>query len=211
MNHLATFLELPTVPGLIQNDPTFWEEEITKGIGKSYGFSTSLEKKAGKTTGHINYAYTISTRQFEDNNDSESYPFRFTHPHEVKINVKHQITPSLAAFASWQYGSGQPFSLVTTTTRFSPLSNSSNGDEVRIGTINGSRLPAYHRLDAGILFQWAGKNIQQSLNLGVYNLYNRKNPYYQYLLEDSFFVEDDGLKSQNALPILPSIAYRAVF
>ena len=211
MNHLVTLLELPTVPGLIQNDPTFWEEEITKGTGKSYGFSTNLEKKTGKTTGTINYAYTISTRQFEDNNEGESYPFRFTHPHEVKINLKHQITPSLAAFASWQYGSGQPYSLVSTTYRFSPLSNSSNGDEERIGTINSSRLPAYHRLDAGIHYQWAGAKTKQFLNLGVYNLYNRKNPYYQYLLEGSFFEDDDGLKQQNALPILPSIAYRVVF
>jgi len=211
MNHLVTFIEIATVPGLIEADPTFWEEEVTNGTGKSYGFSASLEKKTGKTTGQINYTYTISTRQFEDNNDGESYPFRFTHPHELKLNVKHQITPALAVFASWQYGSGQPFSLVTTTYRFSPLSNSSNGDEARIGPINSSRLPAYHRLDAGIRFQWASKNVQQSLNLGVYNLYNRKNPYYQYLLEDSFFPEDDGLKQQNALPILPSIAYRVVF
>ena len=211
MNHLIAYLDLPTLPGLIEFDPTYWEEEITNGQGKSYGFSTSLEKKKGNLTGYLNYAYTVSERQFEDNNEGEYYPFRYTHPHEVKVSLKYQITPALTAFASWQYGSGQPYSLLTTTSRFAPLSNLENGDEERIGKINSHRLPAYHRLDAGIYYQWSGKRVKQSLNLGVYNLYNRKNPYYQYLQQDSYFPEDDGLKRQNALPLLPSIAYRIVF
>lgn len=211
MDHLITYLDLPTLPGLIEFDPTYWEEEITNGQGKSYGFSTSLEKKKGTLTGYLNYAYTVSERQFEDNNEGEYYPFRYTHPHELKLNLKYQITPALTAFASWQYGSGQPYSLLTTTSRFAPLSNLENGDEERIGKINSHRLPAYHRLDAGVYFQWSGKRIKQSLNLGLYNAYNRKNPYYQYLQQDSYFPEDDGLKQQNALPLLPSIAYRVVF
>ena len=208
MNHLIAYLDEPALPGLLEFDPTYWEEEITNGQGESYGFSTSLEKKKGATTGYLNYAYTVSRRQFEDNNEGKSYPFRYTHPHEIKLSLKHQITPAFAAFASWQYGSGQPFSLVTTTYRFAPLSNGGNGDEQRIGSVNGHRLPAYHRLDAGVYFQWSGKNVKQSFNLGVYNAYNRKNPYYQYLQEDSFIPEDDGLKQQNALPLLPSISYR---
>lgn len=211
MNHLIAFIDLPSIPGLQEFDPTYWEDEITTGQGKSYGFSTSLEKKKGATTGHINYAYTISERQFEDNNDGEYYPFRFTHPHEVKLGLKHQITPVLAAFANWQYGAGQPFSLITTTYRFAPLSSLANGDEERIGSINGHRLPAYHRLDVGIHYQWSGSKTKQSFSLGAYNLYNRKNPYYQYLQQGSFFPEEDGLKQQNALPLLPSIAYKMIF
>jgi len=211
MNHLIAYLDQPSIPGLLEFDPTYWEEEITNGQGRSYGFSTSLEKRKGKTTGQINYAYTVSERQFEYNNEGAYYPFNYTHPHEVKLSLKHQITPALAAFASWQYGSGQPFSLISTTLRFAPLSNLSNGDEIRIGTINGHRLPAYHRLDAGVHYQWAGAKVKQSFNLGVYNLYNRNNPYYQYLQEGSFFPEEDGLKQQNALPLLPSVSYRIEF
>jgi len=211
MNHLITYFDIPALPNLAEFDPTDWENEITNGQGKSYGFSTSLVKKAGQTTGQINYAYTVSERQFEDNNDGIAYPFRYAHPHEVKMNVKHQITPTIAASASWQYGSGQPYSLVSTNYRFPPLSNTSDVANERIGTINGNRLPAYHRLDVGVYFQWETQKVKQTLNLGVYNLYNRKNPYYQYLQEDSGEPETDGLKQQNALPLLPSLSYRVVF
>ncbi|MFK7978508.1 MAG: carboxypeptidase-like regulatory domain-containing protein [Saprospiraceae bacterium] len=210
MNHLITFIDIPILPNLAEFDPIDWENEITNGQGKSYGISTSLSKKIGPTTGQINYAYTVSRRQFEDNNEGISYPFRYTHPHEIKMSVKHQITPKLAAFVGWQYGSGQPYSLVSTTSRYPPLSNTSDIANERIGPINGNRLPAYHRLDVGAYYEW-GKRIKQTFNLGIYNIYNRKNPYFQYLQEDPDFPEENGLKQQHALPLLPSLAYRVVF
>jgi len=212
LDHLINYIELPNPPTLAEFDPTYWEEEITFGVGKSYGFSTSLAKTAGKLTGHINYAYTISERQFEDYNDGLAYPFQYTHQHEVKLGLKHQITSKIALFANWQYGSGLPYILIKTDARFAPLSNNLAAGEVeRIGTINGQLLPAYHRLDAGVYFNWAGPSVKQSLSLGAYNVYNRKNPYYQYLIEGSFFEEENGFKQQNALPLLPSLAYRVVF
>ena len=210
MNHLIAYLELPAVPNLAEFDPSNWEEEITMGTGESYGFSTTFQKVAGKTTGQLNYAYTVSSRQFTDNNDGLSYPFRYTHPHEFKINLKHQFTKQLSFSANWIFGSGQPFTLVSTPYRYPPLSNFSDAAE-RVSSINGERLPAFHRLDIGFYLQWGKATIQQTLQLGAYNVYNRKNPYYQYLQEGAEFPEDNGLKQQNALPFLPSISYRIWF
>ena len=113
---------------------------------------------------------------------------------------------------NWQYGSGQPISLITTTDRFAPLSNLPDISVVeRIGQVNSYRLPAYHRLDLGFYFEWAGDRVQHHLNIGVYNLYNRKNPYFVYRVFDEDFPEDNGLKQQNSLPILPSLSYRVAF
>ncbi len=214
MDNLITFFDdefTLTLPGLVDFDPIAWEAEITTGSGESYGVSAGFSKNKGPITGQLNYAYTVSERTFEENNGGETYPFRFNHPHELKTSIKYQINPKLSFFAHWQYGSGQAFSLIKTQWRFLPLSNLVNGDEERIGAINGHRLPAYHRLDAGFHYKWQGEKIQQSLNIGVYNLYNRQNPYYQYLQEDVDFPEDSEIKSQNVLPILPSLSYRAVF
>lgn len=214
MDNLIAFYDnefTVNLPGLVDIDPTYWEEEITSGYGESYGFSTNISKNKGLLTGQLNYAYTVSERTFEENNEGETYPFRFNHPHELKATVKYQINPKLSFFAHWQYGSGQAYSLIKTQSRFAPLSNLINGDEERIGPINGNRLPAYHRLDVGIYYQWQGEKVKQSLNLGLYNSYNRKNPYYQYLRESELFPEENGLKQQNVLPILPSLSYRIIF
>lgn len=214
MNNLITFFDdefSANLPGLVEFDPIAWEDDITTGTGKSYGFSAGLSKNIGAVTGQLNYAYTVSERTFAENNNGATYPFRFNHPHELKASIKYQINPKLSFFAHWQYGSGQAYSLIKTQLRFAPLSNLVAGDEERIGSINGNRLPAYHRLDAGFYYQWQGKKIKQSLNIGVYNLYNRKNPYFQYFQEDIDYPEDSGIRQQNVLPILPSLAYRVIF
>lgn len=214
LDHLISYIDDEfnlSLPGLVEFDPTYWEEEITSGWGKNYGFSTSISKNTGLLTGQVNYAYTISERTFKENNNGESYPFRFNHPHEVKASIKYQINPKLSFYTHWQYGSGQAYSLIKTQSNFAPLSNLLNGDEERIGSINGNRLPAYHRLDAGFYYKWSGKKIKHSLNVGVYNMYNRQNPYYQYFQEDIDFPEESGIRQQNVLPILPSLSYRVVF
>ena len=211
LDHLIAYQELATLPGLIELDPTFWEEEITFGSGESYGWSTSIAKKKGTLTGQVSYAYTLSERQFEGNNNNQAYPFQYTHKHEIKVGLQQQLNPTTSFSLNWQYGSGLPYSLITTASRFAPLSNFYDPETTRIGAVNSHSLPAYHRLDVGFHFQWTAKKPFQYLHLGVSNLYNRKNPYYQYLRQDEFFPEENGLKQQNALPRLPSLSYRLVW
>jgi len=212
LDHLIAYQEDSSLPSLIEIDPFIWEEEITVGNGKSYGWSTTLAKTKGRLTGQMNYTYTVSERQFELLNDGLPYSFRYNHPHSIKINLQQRLNSTAAFNINWQYGSGQPISLISTTSRFAPLSNLPSADIVtRIGQVNSYRLPAYHRLDMGFYFEWVGKRTQHQLNIGVYNLYNRENPYYVYRVFDENFTEDNGLKQQNSLPILPSISYRVVF
>ncbi len=212
LNHLIAYQEDTSLPSLLEIDPFIWEEEITEGEGKSYGWSTTLAKTKGKLTGQINYSYTLSERQFELLNDGLPYSFRYNHPHAIKINLQQRLNINTSFNINWQYGSGQPISLISTTSRFLPLSNFPSTDIVtRIGKVNSFRLPAYHRLDIGFYFEWGGAKVQQHLNVGVYNLYNRKNPYYVYQVNDEDFPEDNGLKQQNSLPILPSLSYRIIF
>jgi len=211
LNHLIAYGEETNLPSLEEFDPDFWEEEITHGEGEAYGGSLALEKNNGKLTGGLNYTFTISNRQFEDINNNEPYPFRFNHRHEWKSTVQYQLNKTTAFHVQWHYGSGQPISLIKTNSRFAPLHNFTDTETELIGTINSYRLPAYHRLDMGFHFHWQGPSVTQHLTLGVYNFYNRKNPFYIYLYEDENFPEDSGLQQQNGLPILPSISYRVVF
>ena len=66
-------------------------------------------------------------------------------------------------------------------------------------------MPPYMRLDVGIYFKFKGK-YPQMLNVGVYNVLNRHNP---------FSITYDDRSGQwrqiSLLPIMPSISYSIEF
>ena len=76
------------------------------------------------------------------------------------------------------------------------------------GSINSTRLPAYHRLDFAVNKHSKKQKWESTWSLGAYNLYNRKNPWFAYLAyEDNQRVA----KQVSLFPIIPSISYRIQF
>ena len=85
---------------------------------------------------------------------------------------------------------------------------------------NGFRMIPYHRLDIGATYTpKKKKKFTSSWNFSIYNVYNRKNPYFIYLdLESN---GDDGSIQQGNItpkayqvsifPILPSITWNFNF
>lgn len=70
-------------------------------------------------------------------------------------------------------------------------------------------MEAYHRMDMGIQFHKQLKRSTRIFEISVYNLYNRKNPYFYYIGYD-----DSGnrkLRKINLFPILPSISWTYKF
>jgi hypothetical protein len=74
---------------------------------------------------------------------------------------------------------------------------------------NGFRMPAYHRLDLGLRFKWGDRQGFHALKTGVYNAYNRKNPYFFQATN----AEDGGLEAEavTLFPILPYVNYQFKF
>jgi len=105
----------------------------------------------------------------------------------------------------WNLGSGFPFSQ---TQGFYELLDFADGVNTDYTTDNGTmgiiyadydsgRLPYYHRLDVSFnkLFYF-GKNMELEINLGVTNVYNRKN---------IFYFDRITYKRIDQLPIMPSL------
>ena len=68
---------------------------------------------------------------------------------------------------------------------------------------NGYRMIPYHRLDLGSLHtnQKKKKKFKSSWNFSIYNIYNRKNPYFIYLgLENSIEGENGNIQNGNLIP-----------
>lgn len=186
-------------------DASGWEDRITAGTGYSRGTEILVEKTSGPTSGSIAYTYSQSVRQFPDLNAGRPFPFRFDRRHDLKIALKQRVCSWLDADATWVFATGNPITLAGVKyTHHSP--NSDVEREVYVYTqVNGYRLPNYHRLDLAFNAHFAGRRARHSIQLGVFNVYNRANPFFLFVDAGSG-VQGKAIQ-YTLLPLLPSFRY----
>ena len=71
---------------------------------------------------------------------------------------------------------------------------------------NNYRMPNYHRLDLSANFNRKFKHGERTINISVYNAYNRQNPYMLYQNSSG-----TKLKQLSVFQLIPSIAYTYKF
>lgn len=152
----------------------FIEGELRFGKGKSYGGEIQLEKKQGKLTGWIGYAYSRSFRKIIEINNGNKYPTYFDRPHEISLFLSQKLGRKWDVSTTWIYNTGA--SITTPTSYFEFESQ-----KVPIYTERGNdRLPNYHRLDFSVNFQLSRpeNRFKHYINFSIYNFYGRQNPVY---------------------------------
>jgi outer membrane receptor for ferrienterochelin and colicin len=194
-----------------------WEENITIGKGKAYGIDFFLRKTQGKTTGWISYSLARTNRVFEKINFGNPYPFRFDHRHDLKVAAFHSFSKVFELTGTWIFSSGLAYSLPLEAYTVKIPDVVGAVSAVDYGAKNQFRLPAYTRLDLSLNIYFQSKGaLKHTLNVGVYNLLNRRNPLY-YKLDSQYFIENNQFKVNrryvgvHLLPILPSLNYSIKF
>lgn len=150
------------------------------GDGIAKGVEFLLQKKQGNYTGWTSYTLGSVRNTFPELNDGEEFPALHDQRHEFKMVHNYRVKKWNFS-TSFIYGSGKPFSEPAGQYAVELL----NGDSlsfVDIGTKNGSRLPAYHRLDLSAHYKFNLDNkIKADLGVSIFNLYNRNNVWhYEY-------------------------------
>lgn len=189
-------------------DASGWEDRIALGTGTSKGLELVLEKTSGKFTGSIAYTFSETNRFFPDLNAGRPFPFRFDRRHDVKVTVRQQIFKWLEADVVWAVASGNPITLAGVKFRHESVEGAVSRDVYFYTEVNGYRLPVYHRLDAALNASW-GKAGRNGLQIGVYNAYNRANPFYLYVDAGSS-VKGKAIQ-YTLLPVLPVFRYELKF
>ncbi len=194
----ASFIE-------VEND---WQNRVTQGDGESYGLEFFLQKKKGKTTGWIGYTLSWNWRQFDEINGGERFPFKYDRRHDVSLVVSHQFSKRLSLTGAWVYGTGNSITL--------PLYRYEHDGYLEIESIgdkNSFRMGAYHRLDFNLSLESKKNQFrrwQGIWNFGVYNAYNRNNPYFVSTGRNN----DTGqrvFRQFSLFPIIPSVSYQFKF
>ncbi|MCT4586194.1 MAG: TonB-dependent receptor [Carboxylicivirga sp.] len=190
-----------------------WEDQVVTGQGKAYGAELLLKKDVGNTTGWVGYTWSKIDRQFDDLNSGNWFPARYDRRHDVSIVLSHKINDKIDFGATWVYGTGNAFTLATH--QIATLPQKEAYDYRTEGTIsyfnkrNNYRMPSYHRMDIGINFHKKKRRGVRTWNISIYNVYNRKNPFFLYSAHNDS--GDKVLKQVSLFPILPSISYSYKF
>ncbi|HTY60340.1 MAG TPA: hypothetical protein VMF59_16070, partial [Bacteroidota bacterium] len=115
-----------------------------------------------------------------------TYAPRYDRRHTVKAIGTIHIFGGLDGTLRWEYGSGYPFTQSVGT--FSQLTLGGIGTDPRpegsgsltsaLGTKNAARLPAYHRMDAGVAYRVTAGMFRGTVGVSVINIYDAKNILY---------------------------------
>ncbi len=201
-----------------------WQKIIEVGKGWSYGGELLFEKKLGKITGWLGYTLSWTWRQFDNINFGEPYYFKYDRRHDISLALTYEINDHIDLGIVWVYGTGNAITLpIQQYQQFYELITPNNNYGYYYGygnTVqyydkkNDYRMPAYHRLDIGVNIHKKKKWGEATWSYGLYNAYNRQNPFYLqygYLKNDFSPNPTKVLKQISLFPLIPSISYSFKF
>jgi hypothetical protein len=144
-------------------------------------------------------------------NSGGSFPFKHGRLHEINLVYALEISGNKSFSANWIFASGNFVTLATQ--KFPAIEFSYNGanyfektfrEAHYYGSANNFQPAAYHRLDIGFNFRKQLKKGERNIYLGIYNVYNRQNPYYYYFGKSN---DERKLYQYSLFPIIPSFSY----
>ena len=195
-----------------------WQQTIeTEGEGTSYGMELFIQKKKGKTSGWIGYTLSWTNRRFDQINFGDWYSYKYDRRHDISVVLSHEFSEEFDVGVTWVYGTGNAITFPQATYWSHEDASEYNNEIEYYGERNGTRMDAYHRLDLGANFHKEKKNGIRTWSVGVYNAYNRRNPYFVYLGTQRQNFGMDGGSNQNVarqvslFPFLPSVTYNFKF
>ncbi len=199
-----------------------WENNIDKGIGRAYGIENQLKYDLPNLQSWIGYTLAWNQRKFENHNNNEWFSHKFDRRHKLDIGFIYKLNKKWSVSSNWTFQTGVPSSLSGFDYPGFPDNINYGWHDIFTGIeledtdriqyypqLNKNRLPAYHRLDISFTKEWKKGHVLKQLSLGLYNTYNRLNPYFIFPKVSN--AETTVYKQVSLIPILPSISYRVRF
>jgi outer membrane receptor for ferrienterochelin and colicin len=188
--------------------------DLVFGSGWAYGNEFYVEKTKGNTTGWIGYTLSWTWRKFDELNNGRAFKASHDRRHDISVVINRKLNPRFSVSGTWVYGSGALTTLPPGRFYVQGQRDASSGIIPHYGDRNNFQLANYHRADAGVSYKLRPRWGEASIQLGVYNLYNRRNAYFVYFerLPQNGSQELKLVARQVSLfPVLPSISFTYKF
>ena len=195
-------------PGPGGNSDTNVSENFYVGDGYATGVEFLAQKKAGKFSGWISYAFGQVKNRFPD--QSEKYYYA-SHDitHEVKLVGIYKFG-NFDVSATWIYSSGRPYTAPIGGYQI-PSASGAVESYYAVSDKNTYRLPDYHRLDLSGSFRFnlfGSKGRPNAISVSLFNAYNRRNvSAKQFQIVDGAILESNI----NYLSITPNVSLTLKF
>jgi len=145
------------------------------GRMRTYGLEVLLQKTTGKLHGSLSYTYANSRSMFPSLNEGRWFNSDFDFRHSVNFLMMYSFGKGYRLSGNWTYKTGRPFTLPSSRTEIADWRSGFN----ITSDLNNMRMPAFHRLDINIERRWkTRKGNTNWFGIGVYNVYNRVNPFF---------------------------------
>lgn len=191
----------------VNNPANDLEAEFVFGEGRSYGVELFVKKSKGALNGWIGYTLSRTEREFPDINDGKTFPAVYDRRHDLAVVANYRLSEKWSFGANFVYGTGNAFTPIRS------LYLIDQNIVTEYGSRNSARLEAYHRLD--LAANWTPnpnttKPFVSSWSFSIYNLYNRRNPffiYYNFETNSSAGTASAEAIKVSIFPIIPSITW----
>lgn len=193
---------------------------LTQGNGKAYGIDFSANYYTKNLKLSADYTLMRAICQFDQLNFGRPFDAPTDIRNSLSLTSEIKLSDSWSFVATWIYNSGKPitvpdyiFAVPTTQPHFYDY-----WDIHFQGVVterNNYRTKPYHRLDVSFNhnYKTRKRHLDASISIGVYNLYNRANPFIYYIdtTENPDKTYSPVLKSMSLFPILPSFSWSVKF
>jgi len=188
------------------------ETSILQGEGKSYGIEFLAKKNNGKLNGWLAYTYSRSFLKLDGAfkeeivNDGDYFPTNFDKPHDFSLVLNYKLTSRYSFSANFIYQTGRPVTFPVGTYSYAGAQYTLYSDR------NQYRIPDYYRLDIGFNIEGNHKKNKLAhsfINISVYNVLGRNNPYSVYFVTDDGQIK--GYKTSIFSVPIPTITYNFKF
>nr|WP_121272695.1 TonB-dependent receptor [Pedobacter schmidteae] len=175
---LSNQLELTGHAQIIRNPDI--RTQLRTGKSDAYGFETQITKTEGKFTGSIAYSYSKVFRKIDGLNSGNRFVANYDIPHELKLSARYEFNNQFSVQSFFIYSTGRPLTLPIGYYQHDGLNVPIYEDR------NTSRFPDLSRLDISAQYRFQAKIaknrfLSNVVSVGIYNLYNQKNPLYYHL------------------------------
>lgn len=191
------------------------DRQLTFGKGESYGLEIFAKKNFGRLTGWLSYTLSWTNQTFRELNYGKTFPYAYDKRHNISLVATYDLNKKWTVAADWVFQTGGAFTIPAGKV---PVYEGGTLYDLFYNDYtqrNNYRHRSYHRLDLNFIHHnrdryFFGKKVESEWVFGLYNAYNRMNPYFVYLTVDPQ-TKKAIAKEVSLLPALPSVSWNFKF
>lgn len=202
---------LPDASQVFSTASAGWRSGVMTGEGSSKGIELLYEKEGEKLDWKLSYTLSKTDRLFDKLNGGNPFHAQYDRRHILNYSSEYTVisteSRTIGVSGLFTYQSGHWTTVhAGNVTGLIPPFNTPHEIHYYMG-LNNWEMPAYIRMDLGVFIKYGQDSIHPGqLNIGIYNLLNRHNPY-----SLTYDANSRKWKQVSLFPIMPSISWNVTF